>query len=255
MSSKIESAEPILNVPVHCGQTGPCYIPSRSAYLMVVWYNTDRMEKWFEPNEMRYDFYQAPHPWEPWSPIDSFSDRFLSQGHMYGPSLCAKFQQRQGDDVQVIMFTSDCPFGDVPSGVYKAWASPVILRTGGAERAVTASHDDKRIMYSGSWNASSDGRLLGPVHVTTAKDAAAEFRFAGTGVEYIADRDAAFGSVAVSVDASSPETVSLKVENFPRLCEVSMFRLFGLNKGPHTIRVVNKAASTAIVHGFRVYGG
>ena len=26
------------------------------------------MTKWFEPNEMRYDFYQAEHPWGPWTP-------------------------------------------------------------------------------------------------------------------------------------------------------------------------------------------
>ena len=154
-----------------------------------------------------------------------------------------------------MMFTSGCPFGDVPSGVYKAWAIRVILRTGQSGCGVTVPHNDKRITFSGNWIASSEGRLLGPVHVTTSTGAAAEFRFTGRGVEYLADRDACFGSVAVSVDDGSPQTGSLKVENFPRLCGVRLFRAAGLKQGPHTIRVVKNADATAIVGGFRVYGG
>ena len=253
-SAEIERADPILRVPVHCGQTPPCYIPSLGLYLMVVWYNTDRMIRWFEPNEVRYDFYQAAHLWGPWSPIDSFSDRFLGQGHMYGPSLCAKFQQRQGGDVQVIMFTSGCPFEDVPSGLYKAWAIPLILRTTTVP-SVLVPHGDKRIVYSGNWAASSEGRLLGPVQTTSAAGASAELPFTGTAVEYFADRDATFGSVDVSVDGAAPQTVSLAVENFPRLCGVSVFRAEGLKKGAHTIRIVNRAAAPVTIDAFRVYTG
>jgi len=48
---------------------------------------------------------------------------------MYGPSLCAKFQQRTGAEVKMCLFTSGCPFEDVPSGLYKVWEIPIQLRT------------------------------------------------------------------------------------------------------------------------------
>ena len=254
-SAKIERAEPILSVPVRCGQGPPCYIPALSVYLMVVWHNTERMTKWFEPNEMRYDFYQAEHPWGPWRPVDSFSDRFLGRGHMYGPSLCAKFQQRQGEDVQVVMFSSGCPFQDVPSGLYKAWAIPVILKTGPPVPSALVPNGDNRVVYTGNWTASSDGRLLGPVHLAAAANDAAELAFNGTGIEYIADRDTGFGSVDVFLDGALSESISLAVENFPRLCGVSVFRAESLKKGAHTIRIVNQGAATVIVDAFRVFGG
>lgn len=95
-SPQIADAAPVLDSRTHCGQTPPCFIPALGTYLMVAWYNTEKMTKWFEPNEMRYDFYQAPHPWGPWAVINSYTDRFLATGHWYGPSLCAKFQRRVG---------------------------------------------------------------------------------------------------------------------------------------------------------------
>jgi len=254
-SPKIQRAEPILGVPVHCGQSPPCYIPSLGVYLMVVWYNTERMTKWYEPNEMRYDFYQAEHPWGPWRPIDSFSDRFLSQGHMYGPSLCARFQQRQGPDVQVILFTSGCPFQDEPPSLYKAWAIPVILKTEPATPSTLVSNMDKRIVYTGDWNSSSEGRSLGPVHLTSGANDSAELRFEGTGIEYIADRNTGFGSVDLFVDGTLSQAVSLAQENFPRLCGVSVFHAEGLKKGAHSIRLVSRTAATVVVDAFRVYAG
>ncbi len=254
-SASIEKAEPILSVPVHCGQGPACHLPSLGVYLMVVWYNTERMAKWFEPNEMRYDFFQAEHPWGPWKPINSFSDRFLAEGHMYGPSLCAKFQQRQGNEVQVVLFTSGCPFQDVPSSLYKAWAIPVILKTGPAVPSALVPNGDKRVVYTGNWTASSEGRLLGPVHLAAAANASAELAFNGTGVEYLADRDTGFGTVDVFLDGALSRSISLAVENFPRLCGVSVFRAEGLKKGAHTIRIVNQGEATVVVDAFRVVGG
>lgn len=129
-SNQIDKAALILNRPAKCGQIPPCYIHSLGVYLLVSWYNTAKLTKWFEPNEMRYDFFEAEHPWGPWNFIDSHSDKFLGgKGHMYGPSLCAKFQQRTGAEVKMCLFTSGCPFEDVPSGLYKVWEIPIQLRT------------------------------------------------------------------------------------------------------------------------------
>ena len=122
----ISQAAPVISREHQCGQSAPCFIPSLNRYLMILWYNTARMSKWFEPNEMKYDFYQAEHPWGPWAMTGSFDDRFLpSPGHMYGPSLCAKFQERAGAKVRMSLFTSGCPFEDKPSGLYKLSMIPL----------------------------------------------------------------------------------------------------------------------------------
>lgn len=68
---------------------------------------------------MTYDFYEAERPWGLWTMVSSFNDRFLAQGHMYGPNLCAKYVERVGDDVKADLYTSGCPFDDVPTGLYK----------------------------------------------------------------------------------------------------------------------------------------
>ena len=253
-SARIQDAQPLLSRRTHCGQSGPCYIRALGAYLIVVWYNTEKMTKWYEPNEMRYDFYQAPHPWGPWTAVSSCSDRFLAPGHMYGPSLCAKFQRREGADVHVTMFTSGCPFDDVPAGLYKAWEIPLILKTGSVVPSSLVPNGDARIVYKGAWRASGEGRPLGPVRVSASAGDSAELSFDGVAVDYIADRNAGFGTVDVYVDGAVARTAALSIENLPRLCGVTVFRSGALRRGAHTIRIVNKTAAPAVLDAFRIYG-
>ena len=79
-SRSIKQAVPILNRPRRCGQTPITFVRELGMYLLVSWYNTETMTRWFEPNRMRYDFYQAPHPWGPWTPAGSADDSFLGPG-------------------------------------------------------------------------------------------------------------------------------------------------------------------------------
>ena len=148
-SANIADARPILYSPVHCGQGPICYIPALGIYLLIAWYNTEKMVKWFEPNRMQYDFYDADHPWGPWRLVNSFDDSFIpskfgAEGHMYGPSLCARFQRQSGSEVHMTMFTAGCPFKDIPQGLYKMWEIPLILRT------EPVHGDDVRIVSKGS---------------------------------------------------------------------------------------------------------
>jgi len=254
-SSSIQDARPVFDWSVHCGQTPPCFIPALGVYLMVVWYNTAKMNKWFEPNEMRYDFYQAPHPWGPWSLVQSHSDRFLGAGHMYGPSLCSKFQQRRGNEVELALFTSGCPFEDVPEGLYKAWAIPVTVSTDPVIPSRTVASDDARIEYKGSWTFSSEGRLMGGMSRTSSANDSAELSFTGVGIDYIAGKEKGFGTVDVYLDGTRVQSVDLSIKNMPRLRGVTLFRASGLKSGPHRIRIVNATAATVVVEGFRVYRG
>jgi hypothetical protein len=257
-SKQIDQAVPILSLPAKCGQTPPCYIPALDVYLMVSWYNTEKMTKWFEPNEMRYDFYQAEHPWGPWKFINSHSDNHITGGHFYGPSLCAKFQKRKGTEVMMSLFTSGCPFEDVPSGLYKMWEIPLILRTSPMPDLALINDDDARITYSGSWRSSSQRGFSDyhdDVHYTTSVNDSLQFTFRGTGIDYLAEKHADLGDVDVYVDGTFKQNVSLRLENFPRLSQVVVFRIEGLAEGPHTIKIVNKSTAGAVLDAFRVYGG
>ncbi len=252
-SRQIADAAPVLANPTHCGQTPPCFVPALGVYVMVVWYNTERMTTWFEPNEMRYDFYQAEHVWGPWRPINSFSDRFLTGNHMYGPSLCAKFQERVEGGVEIHLFTSGCPFRDVPSGVYKAWTIPVILRTAALPVAVTVPAQDARIAYQGNWSGACAPGAEGEARYAASAGSSVQLRFRGTGIAWLANKSADFGSAEVWLDGKLADTVSLAVRNLPRLSGVTVFRAENLTRGDHILRIVSRDGGLAI-DSFHVYG-
>jgi hypothetical protein len=255
-SKQIGEAVPILSLPAKCGQTPPCYIPSLGLYLLISWYNTQKMTKWFEPNEMRYDFYQAEHPWGPWEFINSHSDNHIAGGHMYGPSLCAKFQERKGTEVMMSLFTSGCPFDDVPSGLYKMWEIPLVLRSTSLPDSTLVNDDDARISYSGSWRSLTHRGFSDyndDVHHTTSVGDSLQFTFTGAGIDYIAEKNTNLGDVDVYLDGALKQNVNLHLENFPRLSQVVVFRVEGLSRGQHTIKIVNKTTAGAVLDAFRVY--
>ena len=129
-SPDLTRAMPVFSNPAKCGWTSPTYIAGLGRYVLVSWYVTPTLKKWFAPVEVKCDFYQAEHPWGPWTFIDSLSDHFLPPGHhFYGPNICAKYQQPEGSDVRVALFTSGCPFEDKPTGLYKGWEISLILKT------------------------------------------------------------------------------------------------------------------------------
>jgi len=256
-SKSISNAKPILSSPAHCGQGPICFIPALDLYLMVAWYNTGKMAKWFEPNRMRYDFYQAAHPWGAWTYVNSFDDSYLSAGHMYGPSLCARFQEQQGSSVKVSMFTAGCPFADVPGGLYKMWEIPLILRTE-AEPPISMDGDiyadDPRLTLSGTWTA-GDGHLPGlsaHTRYTSAPGSAMQYQFHGTGVAVMGEKGPEFGEMEVWLDGERRAELDLRTENFPRITSVQLFSVNGLKKGSHTLRLVHTGGGYAAVAMLRV---
>jgi hypothetical protein len=247
---------PILNRPAKCGQTPICYVPSLGIYLLISWYNTATMKKWFEPNEMRYDFYQARHPWGPWKPIDSFSDRFMGpKYHMYGPSLCARFQHRQGDDVEVSLFTAGCPFDDVPAGPYKMWQIPVLLRTKLLPEATIIAAADRRISYHGAWFPLATTDDVQPDRLSRAtqtKGSSAELSFEGSGIEYIAQKSIGQGSVEIYLDGVRQEIANLDLPDFPVFFGVVCFSKYNLPHGKHVIKIVNTNQTRVNLEAFKI---
>ncbi|HEV2273780.1 MAG TPA: hypothetical protein VGR96_06415 [Acidobacteriaceae bacterium] len=254
-SRQIESAVPILRRAGKCGQTPICYIPALGSYLLISWYNTALMTKWFEPNEMRYDFYQAPRPWGPWTQVGSHSDRFMGGNyHMYGPSLCARFQRREGASVRISLFTAGCPFPDIPINPYKIWHIPVLLRTSALPKSVTITASDPQIRYRGAWNpfVAASGTHGGQALASAAQGDSAELSFQGSGIEYIACKAKGQGRVEISLDGVR-ESANLDLEDFAGFSGVVIFGRYQLPAGPHQIRVASRSATPVNLQAFRVY--
>lgn len=253
----IGQAKPILSCPAKCGQTPITFVPELKVYLLISWYNTARMTKWFEPNEMRYDFYQAPHPWGPWTQVGSCTDRFLGpEYHMYGPSICARFQRRREADVQVSLFTSGCPFDDCAGTPYKIWHIPLLLRTTALHEPVIVAAADTRTRYEGPWypwTTSAEADVSRLPRATQTKGSSAELTFTGTGIEYIAEKSSSLGKVDIHLDGALQETTSLELDDFPAFLGVSIFSKHNLRKGQHKIRIVNAEDARINLEAFWIY--
>jgi Domain of unknown function (DUF4185) len=255
-SRQIEAAQPVLRRPGRCGETPICYVPVLQTYLLTSWYNPKALTKWFEPSEMRYDFYQAEHPWGPWSFCKSFSDSFLAAGsHMYGPTLCSKFQEEQGSVVRLAMFTSGCQFEDKPSGIYKAWTIPLVLHTEPLPACGIRAGGSAEIKYSGDWTT------IAGIHATAETEVRKSIKkgdslttsFVGTGIEYFAQKATGYGEADLYLDGRLERRITLGLRNFPALSDVSMFRKWSLRRSRHEMKIVNAGTGPITVQYLKVY--
>ncbi|HTU49747.1 MAG TPA: hypothetical protein VMF56_04085 [Acidobacteriaceae bacterium] len=256
-SRSINRAVPILNRPRRCGQTPITFVTEVGVYLLVSWYNTETMTRWFKPNRMRYDFYQAPHPWGPWTGAGSADDSFLGPGwHMYGPSISAAFQQRRGSDIELSLFTAGCPFDDVLTSPYKLWRIPLVLRSNPVPSSRFVPASDSEIQYTGMWfpwTTVRDATRSDLPRATQSKGASAEFSFTGTGIDYIGEKTVGLGDVDIFLNGEHQGTTSLFVDDFPVLLGVTLYSKQGLPGGKHTLKLVCHSNVRINLEGFRVY--
>jgi len=246
-SHDLSKAQPILKIPAKLGWTSPAYIPALGRYLLVSWYVSPTLTHWFDPKLVTYDFYQSEHPWGPWSFVSSFNDRFLkdTDRHMYGPNLCAKYQEKTGDGVKIDLYTSGCPFGGEKTGLYKNWRIPLILKTNSVTRSQGIPSDDPASKFHGNWET---------VRTSTTPGDSVEFNFTGTGVSLLAEKSSDSGTLEIFVDGKSEGNVSLKTNDFPTLTKIPVFAKEGLPQGNHTIKIVNKGSEPVSLNGFSVVG-
>ena len=257
-SKQMDAAKPILARPAKCGQTPITYVPSLGIYLLISWYNPKVLTKWFEPSGMIYDFYQANHPWGPWSFVRSFADTFLAPGsHMYGPALCPEFQESRGSEVRLAMFTSGCQFEDKPSGIYKAWTIPVVLRTEPLPSLLPfdgRALESQEVKFFGEWTTIANPQVAeGGIRMTKKQGDSMTLSFLGTGVEYFAQKAEGYGEVDLYLDGKLEKKFQLGLKNFPVLTGVMVFQRLGLTRGQHTLKIVNAGARPVTVKGFQIY--
>jgi hypothetical protein len=253
-AKRIDSAVPILSRPAKCGETPICYEHSLGVYLLVSWYNPKLLTKWFEPSGMCYDFYQAEHPWGPWSFIRSFSDSFLAAGsHMYGPTLCPKFQTSNGSEVQLALFTSGCQFEDKPSSIYKAWTIPVVLRTEPLPKYEVRTMASSGVQFSGEWTPKGGSGPEAEVRESRKQGDSMTTSFLGSGIEFVAQKAEGYGEVILCLDGKMERRIALGLKNFPALSEVSVFRKLGLTGDRHTLKIMNASGQPVTVQYLKIY--
>jgi hypothetical protein len=138
------------------------------------------------------------------------------------------------------------------------WEISLVLRTTPVPDSTLINDDDARITYSGSWCSLGHRGFSDyndDVHYTISVNDSLQFTFTGAGIDYIAEKHTDLGDVDVYVDGVLKQNVSLRLENFPRLSQVVVFRTNGLSDGSHTIKIVNKSTAGAVLDAFRVYAG
>lgn len=89
-TGSFNAAEPILQGTRKFGMAGGAYLPAHGRYLLIGWYyplGGGKIEN--ACTHTVWDFYEAPHPWGPWTRIGSHDS--TPQGY-YSPEICPKFQ-------------------------------------------------------------------------------------------------------------------------------------------------------------------
>ena len=175
-------------------------------------------------------------------------DSFLAPGsNMYGPSICAKYQEAGEDGVTVRMFTSGCQFEDLPSGIYKAWSMPIVLETRPTPPSAYFGVESAGFEKQGSWQVmGADPGRENLAWTSGDKGDRLTQHFEGTGVEVIARKAAGRGSLCIEVDGKTEATAALAIANMPELSGVSVFRKLGLAPGLHLLSVVNAGGAVNI---------
>jgi hypothetical protein len=116
------------------------------------------------------------------------------------------------------------------------------------------NNTDADIKYSGTWTISSGrnaGDYMDDIESTEANGDAFEFSFTGTGVDYIAPRDAAGGSVDIYVDNVFKRTVNANSTTYRPL--QTLFGIKGLANGSHMFKGIKKDGASMAVDAFIVY--
>jgi hypothetical protein len=111
------------------------------------------------------------------------------------------------------------------------------------------------IHYSGGWLVvaqANSSDLQKDVHFSRQAGASAELSFTGTGVEVLTQKYSDSGEIEIFVDGTSRGIVNLKLNNFPRLVQIPVYRVEGLPLGEHRVKVVVQGTGPVALDAFRV---
>jgi len=253
--ANIAKATHLINAPHQLSQAGVQYVPGLGEYIMTSFYYPFNAE-WpgrSQTSLTTWSFYQAPHPWGPWTqflsaPTVKCEITCQAMGNaalgLYDPVLVSKFIAEDG--LSNVIFSS----GDYAAPnraddfLYQLHAYPLTLTTS-AEHQVDDT--DPGVSYTGGWVndyrfTGYDGQTdhWGAASLTSAgacasTQPAASYTFTGTSVAWVGARNHDHGIADVSVDGGAAVAVDTYAPVYTK--QQVLHQRTGLASGSHTIKI------------------
>jgi len=249
----------------HCTMGSPIWLPSLKTYVAPLWHDIGRFTSWYYPPDVMFEFWQAPHPWGPWSCIGGKSAmEFIGDPgpkrihRWYGPTFSPKFITENPDgSVTASLLFSGSTWEDKPDSLYKNNSCPVTFYPH-PQPKLLETFNDTAAKYSDGWYYQTNrnvGDWNNDAHVTTNTGSYCEFTFKGVGIEVLSEKFHDMGEIEVALDGVSQGCCQLYQDPMSRLYRIPVFRRMDLPLGQHTVRVTNIATNGAfcLVDGFKVY--
>jgi hypothetical protein len=267
-TNDLAKATPVPGFPngqMKCTVGSPIWLASLKRYVAATWYDPGTTTKWHYPVDVIFAFYQAEHPWGPWSYIgEKSADQFIGDRkerihRWYGPSLSPRFITDNPDEsVTAMMIFSGNTWEDEPASLYKNNSCPVTFYTRPLPKLRTFFNDTAG-RYSPDWKHQDNrgyGDLNDDIHVTTTPGAFCDFSFTGEGIEILSEKYHDMGDVEVVLDGTSQGIFQLHQDPMPRLYQIPFYRKMDLTPGKHGIRIINRGDNGVfcIIDGFKVFG-
>jgi hypothetical protein len=135
-----DTARSIFRAPGRASMTGIHYISPLRVYVMPQWHYTRLGEPGRSWSSTRWELYQAPAPWGPWS---LFHVEDWSPGGFYNPCIISKFTSEDGTKLMIFAAGdfSDCMKLD---GYYGLYLFPVELTIDSVESLDSGTSDALR---------------------------------------------------------------------------------------------------------------
>jgi hypothetical protein len=186
-------------------------------------------------------FYQAPHPWGPWTLFYSrptvecyFScdQASASPIGLYDPAIVSKFVAMGG--LTSIVFTSGDWLTKIrpDDELYRLHEFPLALST-----TTATVIDDSAATYTGRWFTSYDSGISYDytVHSSATAGASATFSFTGDSIAWVGTKNSTHGYARVSVDGGPAVLVDTYAPT--RETQHVLYKRGGLGHGKHTITI------------------
>jgi hypothetical protein len=130
---------------------------------------------------------------------------------------------------------------------------PINVDTGAQPLKVNDA--DSSIRYNGAGWGHYTGRGVGDinddVHATTNNGDSVSYTFSGTGISYITERSVDEGKVDVAIDGVLQQTVDARSTDH-NLANQTLYKLWGLPQGQHTITLTKRDGGYMLLDGFIV---
>ncbi len=251
-SGNVSDAQPILTAAHQLSQSAVQYVPGLDQYVMTDFYYpfvanwANGKNRGGAASETTWIFYEAPHPWGPWTEFFSAptAECYIDcsagtdeQLGLYDPALVAKFISMGGRSGVIFAsgdFTADSQSRPNDPLLYLLHAFPVTF-----ERSDETVVDDGQALPVGStdWRVEygASGYYDDTDHYSNVPGDSVTYTFTGTAISWIGSKNYNHGIAAVSVDGGSPQSVDTYSSQLLR--DQVLFTASGLTAGVHTITI------------------